>query len=116
MEQADVTQGVLIHREKWYNGQQDTRENEVRDMSPEMAVRLTHVDMELMRVRLSLSPGQRIQAMLDARALLVGIIRGRLRQQYPGLSEVELNLRLLEEIERARSVKAWPQSLSAYPP
>jgi len=72
-------------------------------------IRFTHTDIELMRLRLSLSPGQRLQAMLDARALLVGMIRGRLRTRYPNLPDSELNLRLLEEIERARSVKPWLQ-------
>ena len=61
-----------------------------------------HTDMDLMRLRLSLSPGQRIQAMLDARALIVGMIRGRLRDQYPDISETELNLKMLEEIERTK--------------
>ena len=78
-------------------------------------IRFTHTDMELMRLRLSLSPGQRIQAMLDARALLVGMIRGRLRTRYPNLPESELNLKLLEEIERAHSVKPWLQSVSRHP-
>jgi hypothetical protein len=50
--------------------------------------------------------------MLDARALLVGIIRGRLRQKYPDISEVELNLKLLEEIERSQNVRPWPRSVS----
>lgn len=77
-------------------------------------VRFTHTDMELMRLRVSLTPGQRIQAMLDARALLVGMIRGRLRGQYPNLPDDELNLKLLEEIERAQSVKPWLQSVSRY--
>lgn len=78
-------------------------------------VRFTHTDMELMRLRLSLSPGQRIQAMLDARALLVGMIRGRLRAKYPDLQGAELNLKLLEEIERAHNVKPWLQSVSRNP-
>jgi len=52
--------------------------------------------------------------MLDARALLVGMIRGRLRKKYPNLSEAELNLKLLEEIERAQNVKPWLQSISGY--
>jgi hypothetical protein len=73
--------------------------------------RLTHTDIELMRLRLSLSPGQRIQAMLDARALVVGIIRGRLRTRYPDLPEAELNLKMLEEIERAQNVRPWSQSI-----
>ena len=72
-------------------------------------IRFTHTDMELMRLRLSLSPGQRIQAMLDARALLVGMIRGRLRTRYPDLPDSELNLKLLEEIESALNVKPWLQ-------
>jgi hypothetical protein len=76
--------------------------------------RFTHTDMELMRLRLSLSPGQRIQAMLDARALVVGVIRGRLRNQYPDISEKELNLKMLEEIERAQNIKPWLQSVSRY--
>ena len=46
-----------------------------------MTTYFAHTDIELMRLRLSLSPGQRIQAMLDARALVVGIIRGRLRNK-----------------------------------
>lgn len=75
-----------------------------------------HTDMELMRLRLSLSPGQRIQAMLDARALVVGLIRGRLRNQYPDIPETELNLKMLEEIERAQNVKPWLQSVSRHSP
>ena len=71
-----------------------------------------HTDMQLMRLRLSLSPGQRIQAMLDARALVVGLIRGRLRQKFPDIPEAELNLKMLEEIERAQTVKPWLQSIS----
>ena len=71
-----------------------------------------HTDMQLMLSRLSLSPGQRIQAMLDARALVVGMIRGRLRNKYPDITEPELNLKMLEEIERAQNVKPWLQSVS----
>ena len=74
----------------------------------------THIDIELMRLRSSLSAGQRIQAMLDARALVVGMIRGRLRKQYPDMPEAELNLKMLEEIERAQNVKPWLQSISRH--
>lgn len=81
-------------------------------MSQQRKSKLTHTDIELMRLRLALTPGQRIQAMLDARALLVGIIRGRLRKKYPDISEVELNLKLLEEIERSQNVRPWPRSVS----
>ncbi|MCP5009805.1 MAG: hypothetical protein GY942_07505 [Aestuariibacter sp.] len=81
----------------------------------QQARHFTHTDMALMRIRLSLSSGQRIQAMLDARALVVGIIRGRLRNKYPDISETELNLKMLEEIERAQNVKPWLQSVSRHP-
>ena len=57
--------------------------------------RFDPVDLELMRLRGQLSPGRRIQALLDARELAVGLIRGRLHQQYPDLSLRELNLKLL---------------------
>ena len=67
-----------------------------------------HTDMELLRLRLSLTPGQRLQAMFDARLLLVGLIRGRLRQQHPELSDVELNLKMLEEIERVQNARFRP--------
>jgi len=84
-------------------------------MTHELASKFTHTDMELLRLRLSLTPGQRLQAMFDARLVLVGIIRGRLRKQYPNLPDPELNLKMLEEIERAQSVKSWSQSVSRHP-
>lgn len=65
-------------------------------------------DVELIRIRGRLSPGQRLQAMLDAREVLVGLIRGRLRRQNPHLSARELNLKVLEEIERARQIRPRP--------
>ena len=60
--------------------------------------RFDPVDLEQMRLLGRLTPGQRIQVMLDARELAVGLIRGRLRRQYPHLSRREINLRVLEEI------------------
>jgi hypothetical protein len=72
----------------------------------------THTDIQLLQLRLALSPGQRIQAMLDARALLVGIIRGRLRKKYPDLPETDFNMKVLEEIERAKNIRPWPQPFS----
>jgi hypothetical protein len=78
------------------------------------AFQITHTDIDLMRLRLSLTPGQRLQAMFAARDVIVGIIRGRLRQQYPDISEAELNLKMLEEIERVQNAKPWSKSLSRY--
>ena len=82
-------------------------------MSEQVSPKWTHTAVDLMQARLSLSPGQRLQAMFDARALLVGIIRGRLRQQYPDLSETELNFMMLKEVERAQSVRR-PEFLSRH--
>jgi hypothetical protein len=63
---------------------------------------LPHTDIDLLRLKLKLTPGQRLRAMDDARQLVIGLKRGRLRSQYPELSDLELNLKILEEIERAK--------------
>ena len=70
--------------------------------------RFDPVDLEQMRLVGRLTPGQRIQRLLDARELLVGMIRGRLRRQHPELSDRELNLKVLEEIERAKRISPGP--------
>jgi hypothetical protein len=77
-------------------------------MNEESVFRFDPVDIELLRIRSRLSPGQRLQAMLDARELLVGLIRGRLHAQNPGLSPREINLKVLEEIERAQQIRPRP--------
>jgi hypothetical protein len=53
-----------------------------------------------MRLLANLSTGQRIATLLDARELVVGLIRGRLRRQYPDLSPRAINLKLIEEVSR----------------
>jgi hypothetical protein len=63
------------------------------------------IDLDLLILRSNLTPGQRIQSMLNTREFLVGQIRGRLRQQYPDLSPRELNLKVLEEIESAKQTR-----------
>ena len=60
------------------------------------------LDLEQMRLLGRLTPGQRIQVVLDARELAVGLIRGRLRRQHPHLSSREINLKVLEEIDHAK--------------
>lgn len=70
--------------------------------------RFDPVDVEQVRRSARLSPGQRIQRMLDARELAVALIRGRLRRRYPNLPPGELNLKVLEEIERARRTPPRP--------
>ena len=73
-----------------------------------MTRRFDPVDIEQMRLLGRLSPGRRIQVMLDARELVVGLIRGRLRRQNPDLSFRELNLKVLEEIARAQRTGPGP--------
>ena len=65
--------------------------------------RFDPVDWEQLELVARLSPGQRIRLMLDARELAVGLIRGRLRRQYPELSTAEINLKLIEEVSCVRS-------------
>lgn len=72
---------------------------------------IPHTDIELMRLKLKASPSQRIQSMLDARQFVFGIIRGRLRTQYPDISDQELNLKMFEEIERAKRFSKPPPVL-----
>jgi hypothetical protein len=43
------------------------------------------LDIEQMRRIARLTPGERIQLMLNARELAVGLKRGRLRRRYPEL-------------------------------
>ena len=49
----------------------------------------------------NLTGAQRVRIMLEARELAVGLIRGRLRRQYPELSVNALNMKVLEEIDNA---------------
>lgn len=76
--------------------------------------RFTHTDIDLMRARMKLTPSQRLQAMFDAHAMLVGITRGRLRVRYPALSDRDLNLKVIEEIERAKRLPSRSHALSRY--
>ncbi len=64
------------------------------------------IDREQVRLLASLPPGRRVRIMLDARELAVGLIRGRLRRQYPHLSPQAINMKVLEEVERADPL-AW---------
>ena len=57
---------------------------------------------------MSLSDTARLQTMLDSREFAVALIRGSLTNFYPDLSSRELNLKVLEEIER-RGKRKIPQ-------
>ena len=74
--------------------------------------RFDPVDHAFMRLRGRLSPAERLHAMLAAREWVVGAIRGRLQRRYPDLSPEEINLKMLEEIERAERRQARYQPLS----
>jgi hypothetical protein len=70
--------------------------------------RFDPVDLEQMRLLGRLPPGRRVRAMLEARELAVGLIRGRLRWQHPDLSAQALNLKVLEEVARAQRTHSGP--------
>jgi hypothetical protein len=70
--------------------------------------RFDPIDLKQMHLWARLPTGMRIQAMLDARELAVGLIRGRLRRRYPDLSPRELNMKVLEELERAARTPPGP--------
>jgi hypothetical protein len=62
--------------------------------------RFDAIDIDQLRLLGKLSSGQRIRVMLDARELATGLIRGRLRRQYPDLSLRAINMKLIEEVTR----------------
>lgn len=57
-------------------------------------------DQKLVRLLINLPAAKRVRAMLEARELAVGLIRGRLHRRYPHLPADEINLKVLEEIDR----------------
>ncbi len=58
--------------------------------------------LEQIKLLAKIPPHKRVRAMLDARELAVGLIRGRLRRKYPNMSINMLNLKVLEELAHAR--------------
>ena len=58
--------------------------------------RFDMVDRQLIELVGRLPAQKRLRAMLDARELAVGLMRGRLRRRFPEISEVELNFKVLE--------------------
>ncbi len=57
--------------------------------------------LEHIKLLAKIPPHKRVRAMLEARELVVGLIRGRLRRKYPNLPINMLNLKVLEELARA---------------
>lgn len=56
----------------------------------ELKRRLGPADTEQIRLLLRVSPGQRLQTILETQAVLLNNWRQRLRQGYPDLSDLEL--------------------------
>jgi hypothetical protein len=66
----------------------------------EISNRFDPVDWQETKRWANLSVGMRIQTLLDARTLALGFIRGRLRRRYPDLSIAEINMLVIEELQR----------------
>jgi hypothetical protein len=60
------------------------------------------VDRRQIILLANLPPQKRVRTMLEARELVVGLIRGRLRRRYPDLPLAALNLKVIEEVSRAQ--------------
>ena len=65
----------------------------------EMSNRFDPVDWDEVQRWANLSVGMRIQTLLDARELALGLMRGRLRQRFPHLSIAEINRKMVEELQ-----------------
>jgi hypothetical protein len=66
------------------------------------------IDRTQWRLFAALPASSRVRAMLEARELAVGLIRGRLRRRYPDLSAADLNLKVVEELSHASQRPARP--------
>ncbi len=60
------------------------------------------VDLELLKLRMSVSAGQRVSSLLDAQATLRAVMRTRLKKRFPELSDREINLKIVEELQYAQ--------------
>ena len=81
-------------------------------MDSKSKYRFDPIDHNFMRIRGRLTPGERLQAMLAAHEWVIAAHRARLTRKHPDLSSQEINLKVLEEIERAASRQTRPHSLS----
>ena len=70
--------------------------------------RFDPVDRQQLRLLISLPPHKRIRAMMDARELALGLVRGRIRRRNPNLSETQLNLQVLEATTNVQQTKTRP--------
>ena len=87
------------HAPVWYNRGMSERHDELPNGEPYLTD-CEPIDWAEYERWARLSPGQRIQTMLNAHRLAFGLIRGRLRRQYPTLSDAEITMKLWAELER----------------
>jgi hypothetical protein len=76
------------------------------------AYRFDPVDIAAIRLTARLSVSMRVRRLLDTRALLVSMRRARLRRHFPEMSARDLNLKVLEEIERVERTHTRPHPVS----
>jgi hypothetical protein len=74
-------------------------------METERQYHFPPLDKEKVLARSKITVGERLEAMLEEREKIVEAIRIRLRQEYPDLSPREINLKMLEEIERMKEAE-----------
>ena len=56
------------------------------------------LDLDQLRLLGKLPFEKRIRRIIEAQEFAMSLVRGRLRQQYPQMSQRELNLRVLKEL------------------
>ncbi len=77
-------------------------------MADEETYHFDPVDIEAIRLTARLSAGARVQRLLDAREIIVAMIRSRLRNRFPGAAPHDLNMAVLKEIERVERAHTRP--------
>ena len=72
-------------------------------------VQFDRVDMQQLRLIVDLPPHRRVRLMLEAREFAIAMIRARIRQQYPGIADRDLNLKLITELSRVDTSSRTPR-------
>ena len=73
-------------------------------MNPEVKIEKSHlVDLETIKLIGKLTPAKRVRNMLEAQKFAMSIIRGRVRRRFQNLSQIEINIKVFEEIYKNES-------------
>ena len=68
-------------------------------MNTKVKIEKSHsVVLEMIKLLGKLTPAKRVRSMLEAQKFAMSIIRGRVRRQFPNLSQREINIKVFEEI------------------